>query len=146
MAPIPRIVCAAGIAATLLASLFCRPAVAQAGTISGTVTDSTGTDIAGADIRVEGTFLHAASDERGHYELVGVPPGTHTLRVLLLGYRAATQSVTLSAGASAEINFTLERTPIPMPAVEVVVGSRARHTAADELAVPVDVYQAEEIA
>jgi len=143
MASITRIACAAGFAAALLTSLFCRPVAAQTGTISGTVTDTTGTGIAGADIRVEGTFLHAASDEQGHYELAGVPAGSHTLRVLLMGYRAATRSVSVSAGATAELNFTLERTPIPMPAVEVVVGSRARHTAADELAVPVDVYQAE---
>src|SRR5437867_6768027 len=33
-----------------------------------------------------------------------------------------------------------------MQALEVVVGSRARHTAADELAVPVDVYEGAELA
>ncbi len=141
-----RLVLAAGISTALLTPLFSRAAGAQTGTISGSVADSTGAGLASADIRLGGTFLHATSDERGHYELAGVPAGTHTLRVLLLGYRAATQAVTVSAGATVEASFTLERAPIPMEAVEVVVGSRARHTAADELAVPVDVYGAEEIA
>src|SRR5262249_39662062 len=41
---------------------------------------------------------------------------------------------------------TLRQAPIPMKGVEVVVGSHAPHTAADELAVPVDVYSSEKMA
>src|SRR2546426_324121 len=136
----------AAVAAALLTLSLSSTALAQTGTVTGTVADSTGAGIAGATIRVEGTLLHATTDDKGRFELQGVPPGTHRLRVLLLGYRAAFQSVTVSAGATAEVSFTLERAPIPVEAVEVVVGSRARHTAADELAVPVDVYGAEQLA
>ena len=132
--------------AALLTLTSSRAAAAQTGTITGSVADSTGAGIPGATIRVEGTMLHATTDEKGRFELQGVPAGVHRLRVLLLGYRAATQSVTMGAGATAEVSFTLERAPIPVEAVEVVVGSRARHTAADELAVPVDVYSAEQLA
>src|SRR5438093_12450185 len=132
--------------AALLTLTSSRAAAAQTGTITGYVAASTGAGIPGATIRVEGTMLHATTDEKGRFELQGVPAGVHRLRVLLLGYRAATQSVTMGAGATAEVSFTLERAPIPVEAVEVVVGSRARHTAADELAVPVDVYSAEQLA
>src|SRR5213083_694225 len=131
--------------AALLTLTSSRAAAAQTGTITGSVADSTGAGIPGATIRVEGTMLHATTDEKGRFELQGVPAGVHRLRVLLLGYRAATQSVTMGAGATAEVSFTLERAPIPVEAVEVVVGSRARHTAADELAVPVDVFTREEM-
>ncbi len=146
MGPTTRFVRAAAVAAALLTPLLSGPAAAQTGTISGTVADAAGTGLAGAAIRVEGTFLHAASDENGRYQLTGVPAGTHTLRVLLLGYVAATRSVTVAPGATVEASFTLERAPIPIKAVEVVVGSRARHTAADELAVPVDIYEAQDLA
>ncbi len=137
---------AAGIAAALLTCLFSRPASAQTGTIAGSVADTTGSGLANAEVRVDGTLLHVTSDERGRFTLAGVPAGSHTLRALLLGYRPATRPVTVSAGETAEVSFTLERVPIPMEGVEIVVGSRARHTAADELAVPVDVYGSEEIA
>jgi iron complex outermembrane receptor protein len=42
-------------------------------------------------------------------------------------------------------DVVLRMAPIPVAPVDVVVGSRARHTAADELAVPVDVYTAEDL-
>jgi iron complex outermembrane receptor protein len=137
---------AAGIAAALLTCLFSRPAVAQTGTVAGSVADSAGSGLANAEVRLDGTLLHGTSDDRGRFTLAGVPAGAHTLRALLLGYRPATRSVTVNAGETAEVNFTLERVPIPMEGVEIVLGSRARHTAADELAVPVDVYGSEEIA
>ena len=136
---------AAAIAAVLTVS-FTGIAAAQNGTLTGTVTDTTGAPVASAEVRVEGTQLHATSDDQGRYELRNVPAGTQTLRVLLLGSKSTTRLVTVSAGASTEVNFTLERAPIPIAPVEVVVGSRAPHTAADELAVPVDVYEAEELA
>ena len=137
-------------AATLVAALIVvwgfHPAIAQTGTVSGTVTDNAGAALADADVRVEGTFLRASSDAGGRYSIPGVPPGERTLRVLLLGYRSSTKVVTVTAGGTIQADFSLERTPIPLEAMEVVVGSRARHSAADELAVPVDVYERTDLA
>src|SRR5512134_1015070 len=110
MAPSIGVLRAAAIAAVLAVSLTAGPAAAQNGTIAGTVTDNTGAVVANAEVRVEGTQLHATSDDRGRYELRNVPAGTHTLRVLLLGHKGTTQVVTVSAGASTEVNFTIERT------------------------------------
>ena len=130
-------------AALLLVVCF-RAASAQTGTLSGTVSDSVGAVLPGAEVRLDGTTLHTTTDDKGHYALANVPAGTYTLRALMLGFRAATQSVTVADGSSAEVNFTLRVSPIEVQGVEVVVGSRAQHTAADELAVPVDVYSAED--
>src|SRR5436309_3470609 len=66
-------------------------------------------------------------------------------RALLLGYKASVRPVTLEAGATLSLDIQLERSVIPVTGVEILVGSRARHTAADELAVPVDVFPAEEL-
>src|SRR5262245_19740027 len=136
---------AAALAAALVLLCGLHPAMAQTGTVSGTVTDNAGAALADADVRVEGTFLHAASDASGRFTIAGVPPGERTLRVLLLGYRASTKMVTVTAGGTVQADVSLERTPIPLETMEVVVGSRARHTAADELAVPVDVYEGPEL-
>ena len=132
--------------AAALTSVLCTAAAwAQTGTVSGTVTDSTGAPVSGADVRVDGTTIHVLTDDRGHFELTGVPAGAHTIRALLLGYKASVRPITLEAGATLSVDIQLERSVIPVTGVEILVGSRARHTAADELAVPVDVFPAEEL-
>ena len=118
---------------------------AQNGRVAGTVTDSTGAAVSGAEVRVEGTAVHTLTDDRGRYQLLNVPPGVRTVRALRLGFRPATRTVTVEAGGELSLDFQLERHVLQMPGLEIMVGSRARHTAADELAVPVDVFQSEQL-
>jgi iron complex outermembrane receptor protein len=141
-----KLVCFAGIAAILFALAPGAPAAAQTATITGSVVDSTGEELPAAVIRVDDSSLRATTGANGAYRIGGVPPGGHTLRVFLIGYRPASREVTVSAGDSIGVTITLERAPILMAPTEIVVGSRAQHTAADELAVPVDVYTSEKIA
>src|SRR5947208_1340744 len=137
--------CIAGIVGVLI--LFAaRPAAAQTTTIAGSIADSTGEALPSAVIRVDGTSLRATSSATGAYRIEGVPAGTHTLRVVLIGYKPSSREVTASAGETLSVDFTLSRAPILIAPTEIVVGSRAPHTAADELAVPVDVYTSEAIA
>ncbi|MBI4513891.1 MAG: TonB-dependent receptor [Gemmatimonadetes bacterium] len=140
-----RLASRVGVVVPILALLNTLPLAAQTGTISGSVTDSAGNPLAGAVIRVEGLFLSATSNANGRYRLTAVPAGTHTLRVRLLGYQASSRNVTVGPGEVVESNFTLEQAPLLLAPIDVLVGSRARHTAADELAVPVDVYTAEDL-
>jgi iron complex outermembrane receptor protein len=74
-----------------------------------------------------------------------VPVGSRTIRVRAIGYVPASQTVTVTAGQTASLDFTLGRSAVELAPLQVVVGSRARHTAAEELAVPVDIFTAEEI-
>ena len=113
---------------------------AQTGTITGRVTEKGGAPVPGATVQVDSTRIHASTDGDGRYTLTDVPVGLRYVRALMLGYKAQRQEARVEAGATATIDFILEENPISAPPVEVVVGSRARHTAADELAVPVDVY------
>jgi iron complex outermembrane recepter protein len=121
------------------------PLAGQTGTIRGSVADSNGSALPNAAITVEGTGLRATSGNQGEYEVRGVPTGQRTVRVRLVGYRATTASVTVSPGSEVRQNFTLGRSAVQLAPIDVVVGSRARHTAAEELAVPVDVFPAEEL-
>ncbi len=132
----------------LFLAIFLPPGVsfAQNGAISGTVTDGTGVAVPDAIVRIEGTSLRATTNAAGAYEITGVPPGDHKLLVGLIGFKPSKREVTVEAGGSVAADFKLEGTPIRIAPTEVVVGSRAPHTAADELAVPVDVYTSEELA
>lgn len=116
---------------------------AQAATIRGRVVDSTGKTLAGVVVAVDGTTLRTVSTAQGSYQIRGLESGNYTVRARLIGYRPATALVSVGRDAVVDHDFTLTKTPIQLAAVDVVVGSRARHSAAEELAVPVDVYSAE---
>jgi iron complex outermembrane receptor protein len=118
---------------------------AQTGSIEGKVVDSAGTTITGAVVTVDGTELRTTTGGRGVFQLRGVGTGPQTVRARAIGFTPASAVVTVTAGAPAQHDFTLARTAVQLASVDVVVGSRARHTAAEELAVPVDVYTAEDI-
>ncbi|MBI3791321.1 MAG: carboxypeptidase-like regulatory domain-containing protein, partial [Gemmatimonadetes bacterium] len=134
------------IAALGLLALRTAPLFAQTGSVQGRVTDSTGTALPRATVTIEGTNLRIATDERGAFALRGVAAGRHTLQVRLIGYRPSSGPVDIPPGGAATANVTLSAAPIGLAAIDVVVGSRARHTAAEELAVPVDIFPAEQLA
>ena len=121
------------------------PAAAQSGTIKGVVTDTTTGPVVGAVVTVDASALLTQTNARGAYEFRGVSVGTHTVRVRALGHTPATQSVNVEATGTVTANFTIGSNAVELARVEVVAGSRARHQAADELAVPVDVYTTEQI-
>ncbi|HEY9506062.1 MAG TPA: TonB-dependent receptor, partial [Gemmatimonadales bacterium] len=132
-------------AGPLLALLAAGPLAAQAGTIRGTISDSAGAGLANAAVTVEGTALRGVSGSGGAYEIRGVPAGTHRVRVRLIGYRSETAEVAVTEADQVTRDFTLVRSAVQLAPIDVVVGSRARHTAEEELAVPVDIFPAEEL-
>lgn len=111
------------------------------GTVTGTVTSNqTDAPVAGAAVRVVGSSRVAISQGDGTYRLQ-LPAGTHELQVSLLGYAAATQSVTVVAGQSVTVNVRL--TPSALPVNEIVaVGTRRANRTVTESPVPVDVLPA----
>ena len=131
---------------TMLFFLGSTALAAQGGSIRGRVADPAGAPLARAQVSVEGTGLRATSDEQGRYDIRGVGTGTYTVRVRLLGYVPQSARVAVAEGRVAEQNFAMTAQAIALSPVDVVVGSRARHTAAEELAVPVDVFTAEQLA
>ena len=118
---------------------------AQVGAIRGRVVDSTGAPIAGVLLAVDRTAVRAQATSAGNYALLGVPAGARTIRAQIIGYTPVTMEVTVKAGETVTQNLTLIRSTVQLAAVDVVVGSRASHKAADEVAVPVDIIPAEVI-
>src|SRR5437879_7999460 len=128
--------------------MFLAPAAlaAQGATVRGRVADKAGAPLAHAEVSIDGTLLRASTSAAGAYTITGVPSGTRTVRARLLGYVQATAQVTVAGGQTVDQNFALQAQAIGLAPIDVVVGSHARHTAAEELAVPVDVYSSAELA
>ena len=137
MRPVVRMI--VGLVLTLAAPLSAQ----GGGTLRGSVTDSSGTPLPSASITIEGTGLRTTSGAQGAYEIRGVPAGTRVVRVRLIGFQAVSTSVTVVAADETRQDFTLARSTVQLAPIDVVIGSRARHTASEELAVPVDVFPAE---
>ncbi len=124
---------------------FAASLPAQSGTIRGTVSDSANAPVANATVTVDGTGLRFATAASGSYEIRSVPPGSYTVRARAIGFQAAGVQVTVGPGETVEQDFVLERSTVQLAPIDVVVGSRARHSAEDELAVPVDIFPAEQL-
>ena len=81
--------------------------------VSGLITDPQGLAVKGAHITLKsiatGAERATTSDSGGRYEIIGVPPGTYSLRVEAEGFAILTNpSLTLVIGATAEYNAQLQ--------------------------------------
>lgn len=110
----------------LLVGLFLltAPALAQQGTIAGTLIDSeTGETLIGANVLIEDTAIGSTSDLDGHYEFKA-EAGTYTLVFSYIGYNKKTvNGVEVIAGETTLIDLSL--TPETIGLDEVVVEARA---------------------
>lgn len=86
----------------------------QTGTVEGTVQAADGAALGGATVTVQGTDLGTLVRPNGSYTLEGVPSGSHTVRVQSLGYRSASRTVQVRAGATVTADFTLQLDPLSM--------------------------------
>ena len=102
--------------------------LAQVNTLlEGTVTDSTGAFIPNAEVTAThdktGVATTSVTNETGHYQFTGLPPGHYTLTAQVPGFQTGThEEVELTAGKQGLLNFTLE---VSVVATTVVVGTRA---------------------
>lgn len=104
----------------VLFSLLLISAPAQAGTISGFVTDRTsGEFLLSANVFLSGTSLGALSNENGYYAITGIPAGSYVLVVSYIGYE--THRDTLSLSAEAYLRRDVELAPTVLIGEETVV-------------------------
>lgn len=119
---VPRVIVPAR--AKLLAGLILlTPGVAASqavGAVHGVVRDSLGGVVASARISVRGSGLGATSDSAGSFRLGGLQPGATILEVRRLGYRPASASLTVEAGAAAEVDIELAPVPEQLAPVKVL--------------------------
>ena len=99
------------------------PLAAQTGTIVGTVTDAgSARPLEAAQVYVEGAGIGTLTNSSGRFLLVNVPAGEHTVIAELVGYRSASQTITVSAGGTAQVDLTIEQTAIALDEI-VITGA-----------------------
>jgi hypothetical protein len=79
----------------------------EKGLLTGTVTRTDKTPIENARVKVVGTDIIAETRADGSYRLWGIPAGTHSLEVRMLGFATALMPFEISAGAAMEVPVTL---------------------------------------
>ena len=111
----------------LLLALATFPALLAAqgtGTVSGQVTQAGGGALAGVSVTVSGTGLATVTGNDGRYTLHRVPTGARVVVFRWLGYRPTNVEVTVTAGAAATADASLE--PVPVQVGDIIVSGASR--------------------
>ncbi|MFN8353319.1 MAG: TonB-dependent receptor [Spirosomataceae bacterium] len=113
----------------LLFSLSFSVALAQTGTIRGTIKDAvTKEDIIGATIRIDGTSLGAATDINGFFTINKAPVDKVKLIISYVSYKTKTiPDVTVEDGKVTEVNTFIEEDKVALQEVKIV-GQRLTNT------------------
>ena len=111
----------------LAVCVYCAAAQVNRATVTGTVTDSTGSVIAGVDVAARNTETNAETtaitNADGIYVLPNLPPGTYALSFRKTGFKEIIQpSVTLISTQVAGINVSM---PVGATSENVVVTAEA---------------------
>lgn len=83
---------------------------AGTGTVSGSVQDTAGNPISGATVSVQSgptSNVQATTDASGLYSLANLAAGSYTLAAQRAGFATGQRTVTVAAGTSTQLNFTL---------------------------------------
>ena len=100
------------VAISCIAAAPCLAQEARA-TLNGTITDSSGSSIVGAQVRIAntdtGVVLSTVSNDVGQYHLLFVNPGTYRLTVEMAGFRTfARDGVLLTLGEAATLDVPMQ--------------------------------------
>jgi outer membrane receptor protein involved in Fe transport len=118
------------------------------GSIRGTVTDSAGAPLAGAEVialnTTSGVQRNAASNSRGFYSLAGLTPANYQLTVRQIGSTPVQRPVQVQVGQVLTIDFRLAPTTVQLQEV-VVVAAPVVETRTSEVATNVSEEQIERL-
>jgi TonB-dependent SusC/RagA subfamily outer membrane receptor len=105
------------------------------GVIGGDVTDiASHQPLIGAQVIVQNTSLTAVTNTRGAYEIRGVPAGSQTVMVRLIGYAPAVQAVTVVDSQFTRADFSLATRPTRLTeVVTTATGPRRRLEIANDI-------------
>ncbi|MCI0692976.1 TonB-dependent receptor, partial [candidate division KSB1 bacterium] len=107
----------------LLSSMLAAVAIAgTTGKIAGRVTDkASGEPIPAANVIIAGTTFGAASDLKGYFTILNVPPGVYSVKVSIIGYANVTVSnVRVHIDQTSTINFELTEEAVTGGEVTVI--------------------------
>jgi outer membrane receptor protein involved in Fe transport len=107
----------------LVTACVCIASVALAGTtgkLSGRVTNEKKEPLPGVNVRIEGQRLGAITDDQGEFFIIGIPGGTYSVKMNLVGYTAyQADNVTISPDFTTTLNATLQVEAVQLNEVHV---------------------------
>ena len=109
----------------IVAGLLAAPNLlaAQTGQVSGRVTDAqSGAPIAQVQIFIPNATLGALTRSDGRFLLLNVPTGTHEIRAEQIGRGSLTQEITVTAGETVTVDFSMESQALGLDEI-VVTGT-----------------------
>lgn len=109
------------LAAALL--LAATPALAQTGSLEGTVRDDSGALLPGATVLVADTPLGAATDSEGRFRIEAVPAGPQTVEVRFVGFAPVRRPVSVQVGQVTRLDVVLSDAA-PGIGTATVIGAR----------------------
>jgi iron complex outermembrane receptor protein len=115
-----------------LLTAFFSQAIAQTnqnGSIQGIVTSSDGKPAEFVSVGIPGTNIGTATSERGTYKLNKIKAGTYTLTVTAVNITKQQKEVTVIAGQTITVDFTLDASDVKLQ--EVVIKERANRLKMD---------------
>ncbi len=116
------------------------------GKISGTIVDAeTGDPLPGVNVIIENTTFGAASDMRGNYVILNLPPGMYKVKVSMMGYKTTNiNDVRVNIDLSTQLNINLNPEVLAgeevsivaeRPVVQKDVAASQKNITSDELSV-----------
>jgi TonB-dependent receptor len=78
------------------------------GRVSGTVKDSAGAVLQGAQIVLQPAAITIATDTQGNYLIANVKPGTYTITISYVGFSIFESTITVTAGQTTALDATLK--------------------------------------
>jgi iron complex outermembrane receptor protein len=123
-----------------LMMLFASANYAQ-GTIQGNITDA-GEPLIGVSVSVNGTLKGSTTDLDGNYS-ISIAAGTYKVVASYVGYSSQAQTVTVTDGAIAQLDFNLSEGVLIDEVV--ITGTRASNRTNLESAVPVDIINVDKL-
>ncbi len=137
----------ASIALLFLLAIVANGAGAQSrtGVVTGKVRDAkTAEPLPGVNVLVVGTPFGASTDLNGVYKIRGVPPGTYTIRALMIGYAPGRATgVHVFPGDTVRVDFDLQPSVVELS--PVVVTADKSGTPIEESTTSVSVIGAREL-
>jgi TonB-dependent starch-binding outer membrane protein SusC len=117
----------AGVAVALTMTLVSPLAAQQTGSVSGRViVEGANRPLPQAQVGVVGTSIGTQTNDNGEYRLNNVPAGPRTIRVVRIGFAPATAQVTVTAGQTATLDFTIREAPVALEQVVVTATGDVR--------------------
>lgn len=127
--------------------ILAAPAVAaaQTGTITGKVTDQAGgAALEAARVVLTGTTRIETTNREGEYTFRNVAAGTYPLRVLRVGYRPTSDTVTVAEGASVTADISMTAAPVQLDEIVTTATGEQRKLEIGNAVTTIDVAKVAE--